>query len=145
MKLRELFKNQSPPTVDHADFGRLVFDARQQCWSRLDFQMWGYAGLQLVIDAPDSGPTARQVAEYRRISQAGDQLHYRCLAALQTVVPDSTGPPQFMLSGLSIPRLDGSEVGELWNLWFDREGDGHYLFGVQTTDRWLTLEPYVGD
>jgi hypothetical protein len=140
------FRKHEARELDHPEFGHLRYSERHQSWVNENFAFWGYSGLQLVIDGDASGPTAAQFEALRDMQKARDQLLPRCLSAL-TALPELEGSvgSTFVLAGLSVPRLDDSESGLLWNLWFDKEGDEHYMFGVQSTDSWRTLQAHVGD
>ena len=54
-------------------------------------------------------------------------------------------PGQWIVSGLTIPRLDESPSGKLWTLWFDSKDDDHYMYGIQSDDEWSTLIAFADD
>jgi len=145
MGLFDLFRRRPPLRLAHPELGELEFDARLQCWQRDGFEFWGRNDVTLVLDASPAGPTDAQVAEVRRLAAARDELLPRCLAALRPVADDIDIDPQFVVEYLHVPSLDGTPRGELANLGFDLVGDEHYIYGVQTTDRWRTLQAHRDD
>lgn len=145
MGLLGWFRKRGVVELEHPDFGRLVHSERQRDWVNRDFTLWGASGLQLVIAGDRSGPTAAQVAAFHELRSTPDVLRRSLAALAEMPQPEGSSGSTFVLMGLSIPRLDDSESGRLWNLWFEKEGDDHYLFGVQSTDGWRTIRPYAED
>jgi hypothetical protein len=144
--LRSIFRRKNPLELDHPDFGRLVFNPTDHTWSTQHCEFWGVRGLQLVVEGTAAGPSDEQAAAYRQLLAAKDELLPRCQVALASlVIGEPSESSKFDLTGLSVPRLEGTPQTELWNLWFYLRGDDHYMYGVQSSDRWQTLKPYRDD
>lgn len=120
----------------------LFYDERLRTWQHSGIEFWGLPQVEISITASDAGPSPEQVAEFGRLSRSKDLLLPRMLGALRT---QEAEPAEFVLVGLHIPRLDHTPAGELGRFWFDRLGDDHFLYGVETTDRWQTLRSYRDD
>lgn len=143
--LGRLFARKPRLEREHPRFGTLVFDGKD-AWTAESITLWDQPGVSLVIDADASGPTPAQDAQFARLDAMGGAMLARCRAALTAYLDDPANPaPRFELEYLSIPALDGTPRGELWNLGFDLRGDGHYVYGIQSEDRWATLEPHRDD
>jgi len=134
-----------PPSTRHAVLGEL-YPGIKGGFENPDFELWGHSPVQLLIDAPQSGPTAEQVDAFRRFCAARDSILDRSIGQMNDLRREMELPPAtFAIATLSIPSLGDEASGKLWTLWFDAEGDDHYLYGVQTEDDWQTLHAFADD
>ena len=140
-------KGEATPPLDHALFGTLRY-SKHDGWENPDFSLWGFGGVQLLIDGGPEGPTGVQEAAFRRFEASRTELLPRSVAAVDEVRASFEVPSgEFKVSGLTIPALtDGGEPHErLWTLWLDLEGDDHFMYGVQTDDDWATIVAFADD
>lgn len=140
-------KREPGPTVEHPVFGALRY-SRHDGWENADFSLWGFSGVQLLIDGGPDGPTEVQEVAFRRFEASRSELLPRCVAAVDEVRAGFEVPEgKFRVSGLTIPPLtSGGEPHEkLWTLWLDLEGDDHFMYGVQTDDEWATVVAFADD
>ena len=144
--LRSLFGRGAPERVsDHPLFGRIAF-SRRDGWVNPAFELWGYTGVDLLVDAPPEGPTRAQEEAFVRFRDARPALLARCLDAVAAVRRGMDEPEgEFLVTGLSIPSLTDAQGGTLWTLWFDCVGDEHYWYGVQSDDDWRTVVGFADD
>ena len=135
---------RKPPAPQPRDFCdiSLSYSRVDNCWQQSDLEFWGFRSVDLTIDADEAGPSSEQASEYWRLVKAKDSLLPRLFAALQS---QEAEPAHFVLVGVHIPRLDGSKAGELARFWFDRVGDDHFMYGVESTDRWQTMQAHRDD
>jgi hypothetical protein len=99
-----------------------------------------------LVESDDRGPTEAQVVAFRRLHDSKEALLPRCIAALDAMRREMKAPPgQWVISGLTIPQLDGSPSGTLWTMWFDSKNDDHYMYGIQTDNDWSTLRAFADD
>src|SRR5262245_26830680 len=122
-----LFRRQPPVTLEHPLFGRLQY-SKHDGWQNDSFALWGSNGVELLIEADLNGPTRKQEDAFVAMRDAQNELLARCLAEVEKVRKE-IGVPEgcFRISGLSIPSLQDEPHGRLWTLWFDLEGDDHYM------------------
>lgn len=140
-------KREPAPAVEHPLFGALRY-SKQDGWENPDFSLWGFGGVQLLIDGGPDGPTETQEAAFRRFEASRAELLPRCVAAVDEVRASFEVPEgEFRVSGLTIPSLtDGGEPHEtLWTLWLDLAGDDHFMYGVQTDDDWASMVAFADD
>ena len=131
--------------MDHPLFGRISF-SRHDAWQNPAFALWGYLNVDLLIDAPPTGPTRVQEEAFIRFRESRSTLLPKCLDAVAAVRGAMTMPKgEFLVTGLSIPPLTDSRGGKLWTLWFDCVGDEHFWYGVQSEDDWKTLLGFADD
>ncbi len=144
--LRRLFKAKpAPPVLDHPQFGELHF-SRHDGLVNSSFELWGHGPFELLVDAPESGPSPAQEEAFRRFESAKEFLLPRCVAKLDVLRAEMQLPAAtFVVAGLTIPSLDSKPQGRLWTLWFDAQGDDHFLYGIQTDDDWNTLQAFADD
>jgi hypothetical protein len=131
----------TPESLSLGDFS-LHYDRSIDGWMHDDMEFWGFREVAITVDADEAGLRPHQVAEYRRLAGAKDELLPRLLEALRSQETESA---TFVLVGIHIPRLDGTKAGELARFWFDRTGDDHYMYGVESSDRWLTMQAHRDD
>jgi hypothetical protein len=133
---------------EHPLFGAISFTPGHG-WERTDFTFWGFRGVQLLIDAGPDGPTTAQGTAFRRLHDQQAQLLPQCLAEVASRRAETERPPgDAFLSTLSIPALgsDGPALtGDLWTIWFDYEGEEHWMYGVQSSDDWRTFAGFAED
>ena len=144
--LRRLFDPAEPPLVaEHAVFGTIRF-SKPDCWTNDAFVLWGTTDVQLLLTATRQGPSTRQVEAYLRFRDAQSALLPRCLEAVDAV-RSRHGIPKaaFRISALSIPSFTDGPSPTLWKLWFDLEGDDHFMYGVESEDEWQTLTGFADD
>lgn len=134
-------KRDTPSPVALGSFS-LLYNRRLRCWEQSGIEFWGIRAVDISIDATEAGPSSEQVAEYWRLMNAKEELLPRLLSALDCLAPE---PAEFRLVGVHIPRLDGTEAGDLGRFWFDRTGDDHFMYGVESIDRWETLQAHRDD
>jgi len=140
-----LFKRQPPRRLQHTVFGKLVF-SRHDGWINKDFELWGFKGIELLLQAGKDGPSAEQERAFRLFEGQRQRLLPRCLAEVDKVRAElGVSPSSFVITGITIPELSASPHGRLWTLWFDLAGDDHFMYGVQTDDEWLTLTGFADD
>jgi len=144
--LRRLFGEPTPPPeIDHPLFGPIRY-SRPDGWQNRAFVLWGQGDVELLLDAGPLGPTTRQEDEFVRFRDAGDALLARCLAAVDEARRGmAVSPGEFRISGLTIPSFETGPQPRLWTLWFDLEGDDHFMYGVQSDDEWRTLAAFADD
>jgi hypothetical protein len=143
--LSSLFKREPERRIQHPRFGELVF-SRPDGWINNDFEFWGFKGIELLIDAGEGGPTREQEQAFRDFEVQQVALLPRCLAEVDKVRRElEVASSTFVISGLTIPSLGASEQDRLWTLWFDLDGDEHFMYGVQTDDNWATLIGFADD
>jgi hypothetical protein len=120
--------------------------SRHDGWINKDFQLWGFTGIELLVDAGEEGPSRQQEEAFRRFEMQRDTLLPRCLAEVDKVRTDlGVVSSSFVISGLTIPSLKGEGSGRLWTLWFDLAGDDQFMYGVQTDDDWKTVIGFADD
>jgi len=142
--LRSLFRRAPTPRIEHPLFGRIAY-SRDGRWENRSFELWGHGHVDLVIDAPPSGPTRDQEQAFLRFRDSRPTLLPRCLDAVATVRREQAFPEsEFQITGLSIPALGDARAGGLWTLWLDC-GDEQFWYGVQTEDEWRTLAAFADD
>ena len=143
--LRSLFRRRGPrPRLDHPLFGRIAY-SRDGRWENRSFELWGHEHVDLLIDAPASGPTRDQEQTFVRFRDSRETLLPRCLEAVAAVRRETaSGEDVFQITGLSIPALSDERAGRLWTLWLDC-GDEQFWYGVQTEDEWSTLAAFADD
>lgn len=120
----------------------LRYNKSLHCWGQDGIEFWGTPEVDLSIDAGETGPSPDQVDEFWRLIDAKNDLLPRLLGALQEMENEAA---QFVLVGVHIPKLDGSKAGELSRFWFDRLADDHFIYGVESNDRWQTLIAHRDD
>src|SRR5262245_42302377 len=144
--LRPLFgRREHVPPMDHPSFGRISF-SRHDAWNNPAFELWGYSNVDLLIDAPPTGPSRAQEEAFSRFRDSRPALLPRCLEAVAGVRSEMSLPVgEFTVTGLSIPSLTDTRGGKLWTLWFDCRGDEQFWYGVQSDDDWQTLAGFADD
>lgn len=143
--LGRLFRKGGSPPREHPLFGTLRY-SKHDGWENEDFSLWDFKGIQLLIDAGTDGPSPRQEEAFRRFEAGRGELLPRCLRALDSVRESFEVPEgEFRVTGLSIPSLGPGRGGDLWTLWFDLEGDDHFMYGVQSDNDWETLAAFADD
>lgn len=133
--------------MEHAVFGTLQY-SKHDGWENADFSLWGFDGVQLLIDGGPEGPSPVQEEAFQRFHAARADLLPRCLAAVDEVRAGfEVAKAEFKVTGLTIPSLaaDGEPHDRLWTLWFDLEGDEHFMYGVQSDDDWATIVGFADD
>lgn len=133
--------------MEHPLFGALHY-SKHDGWENVDFSLWGFDGVQLLIDGGPEGPSPVQEEAFRRFDAARADLLPRCLAAVDEVRAGfEVAKAEFKVSGLTIPLLEanGEPHDRLWTLWFDLEGDEHFMYGVQSDDEWATIVAFADD
>lgn len=133
--------------VEHPLFGALHY-SKHDGWENADFSLWGFDGVQLLIDGGPEGPSPVQEEAFKRFEAARESLLPRCLAAVDEVRAGlEVAKAEFKVSGLTIPSLaaDGEPHDRLCTLWFDLEGDEHFMYGVQSDDDWTTVVAFADD
>jgi hypothetical protein len=145
--LRGLFVRKAV-VREHPLFGAIIFTPGRG-WERKDFDFWGFRGVQLMIDAGPDGPNPAQEAAFRRLHDRQAQLLPQCLAEVASRRAETERPlGEAFLSTLSIPALgpDGpAATGDLWTIWFDYQGEEHWMYGVQSSDDWRTIAGFAED
>jgi len=147
MSLFDRLKGKPAPELEHPLFGTIRY-SKHDGWENPELSLWGFDGVQLLIDAGLEGPSPVQEEEFRRFEATRADLLPRCLAAVDDVRAGFEVPKaEFRVSGLTIPSLidRGEPHDRLWTLWFDLEGDDHFMFGVQTDDEWATIVAFADD
>jgi hypothetical protein len=143
--LQRLFGGAAGLEVEHPVFGWLAWQ-RTDGWTNPRFALWGFEGVELIVDADEQGPTEAQVAAFRRFDARRESIWKQSLAEverLRTRLGSARGAVR--ISGLTIPSLRPERAGNLWTLWLDLEGDDHFFYGVQTEDDWATLAGFADD
>jgi len=148
MGFLDRLKGQREPAlaIEHPLFGTIRF-SKHDGWENAAFSLWGFDGVQLLIDGGPEGPTAAQEEAFVRFEAMRADLLPRCVAAVDEVrVSFEVPKADFRVSGLTIPPLtDGQPHEKLWTLWFDLEGDEHFMYGVQSDDDWATVVAFADD
>ncbi len=106
-----LKQNREPAlTVEHDLFGTIRY-SKHDGWENPAFSLWGFDGVQLLIDGSPEGPSPVQEEAFRRIETARADLSPRCVAAVDEVREGFEVPKaEFRVSGLTIPSLvEGGE------------------------------------
>ena len=144
--LRRLFKPKAPlPTLVHPQFGELHF-RKHDGFMNPFFELWGSGPFELLVDAPEPGPSESQEEAFRRFERARESLLPRCIAKLDTLRSGMQLPrTTFQLAGLTIPSLDSSAQGRLWTLWFEAQGEDHFMYGIQSDDDWDSFAAFADD
>jgi len=131
--------------IEDEVFGTLRF-SRGDGWQNGAFTLWDEPGVDLLIQAGPEGPSPRQRDAFVRFRDARTALLGRCLAAVDDVRRDMRAREgTFRISGLTIPSFEDGRRPPLWTLWFDLEGDDHFMYGVQSDDEWRTLVGFADD
>jgi hypothetical protein len=143
---RQIFGfKQSPQSMQHQLFGNLTF-SRHDGWINPSFSVFGYSGIELLIDAGPEGPNSDQVEAFNNLSRKHEMILSESVKRLQKTRGEMQLPPgTFVLSGITIPSYGAESHGKLWTLWFDCPEDEHFMFGVQSDDEWQTLHPFADD
>lgn len=124
--------------MQHPTFGAIEF-SHHDGWINNNFELWGFKGIALLVNGSEDGPSAEVEAAFRRFETQRDTLLPRCLALVEEERAGwGIAPAKFSISGLTI-------TPGLWTLWFDLEGDDHFMYGVQTDDDWATLTGFADD
>jgi hypothetical protein len=143
--LSSIFGGQSRPPLQHPLFGELHW-SRTDGWVNDNFELWGYKGIQLLIDAPADGPSLQQENAFRAFVDQRETLLPRCIDEVDRVREElEVEASTFVITGLTIPSLATGKNPLLWTLWFDLKGDDHFMYGVQTDDAWVTLIGFADD
>jgi hypothetical protein len=146
MALFSWLRRKPDLSLEHPVFGRLTYSPREGNWVNRGFSLWGYSALQLVIAADENGPSAVQADAFRTLEASREQVLPRAIESLRNLPPlEGSVGSAFVLTGLAIPKLEVVGGAGLWHLWFDKEGDDLYMFGVESNDSWRTLQAYAGD
>ena len=138
-------QKKAPVVLLHPEFGELRF-SKHDGFVNTSFELWGYGPFELIVDAPEAGPSEAQAEAFRRFEGSRESLLPRCIAELDAIRVEMEQPATTLsVSGLSVPRLDSSPQGTLWTLWFDAEGDDHFMYGIQSDDDWTTIHAFADD
>ena len=117
--------------LDHPYFGRLIFMAGEYWEGELDVP-GAPERVGLVVPAPETGPTGKQVAFCRSLLEDLDTLFERCRPVLegrfeewtQKRFPDAWRD-EFSLTGLGLPAR-GDET-EPWDVGYFVDAANHYF------------------
>jgi len=142
MGLFSIFSGRKAPQAQVLGNITLRYNRSLRCWEQGGIEFWGTPEVDLSIDADEAGLSSEQVNEFWRLVDAKNDLLPRLLGALQE---EENEAARFVLVGVHIPKLDGSKAGELSRFWFDRIGDDHFIYGVESNDRWQTLSAHRDD
>jgi hypothetical protein len=140
-----LFRRRPPLRLQHTQFGEITFSTSDG-WINKEFELWGFKGIELLLDAREVGPSPEQERAFRHFERQRDVLLPRCLAEVDKVREElGVASSSFVISGLTIPSLSVKPNGQLWTMWFDLAGDDHFMYGLQTDDEWSTLTGFADD
>jgi len=126
------FTKRQKPTRDDSDFGNIT-EWKRGSWKGHQFELWGYNGVQVVLDADENGPSQAQRSLCRdlRANTADIREHVeseirRYIPTIPGVMAPSTNPIQ--LASIYLPQDPAKTT---WRVWYDLEGEDIFWFGAE--------------
>ncbi len=139
--LAKILGKQKPREMTDTEFGSL--HQIRDGWEGHEFSLWGSAGLQVLVDAGDEGPSEEQRQFLRTLQGERASIRGRVEEAVATHAAETTAvrPIVLRLTSFYIPKLERHFT---WRVWYEVEGEEHWSFGAEVRD-WEEIVPFAED
>ena len=135
------FRKHARHAVNDPDFGAIQ-ESKSGSWEGVEFRLWGYGSIQVMIDAGTEGPSREQRSFVRALRSDREESRTRIeqsVTAHSKQTAREVGP--LHLSSIYIPK---SPLRDKWRVWFDMEGEEHHWYGAEV-EGWQRIVPFAED
>src|SRR5215469_8865594 len=119
-------------TLNDAEFGEIT-ERKRGSWVGIQFEIWGYNQVQVLLDADENGPSAVQRRLCRKLRANSENIRQFVEDAVRKRIANTAGlmaPPTNPIRLTSIFFPSDPETAD-WRIWYDLEGEEMFWFGAE--------------